>query len=63
MASKRETLYKREAGAMSEAAKAARNAYKRRWAKTHPDNVRASNCRYWEKKAAQEAQAAKEGGA
>jgi len=41
---------------MSEAAKAARNAYKRRWAKENPDKVKAANRRYWEKKA-QEAEA------
>ena len=36
---------------MSEAAKAARNAYKRRWAKENPDKVKAANRRYWERKA------------
>ena len=45
---------------MSEAAKAARNAYKRRWAKENPDKVKAANARYWEKKAL-EAQAHEEG--
>ncbi len=36
---------------MSEAAKEARNAYKRRWAKENPDKVKAATRRYWEKKA------------
>lgn len=36
---------------MSEAARAARNEYKRRWAKNNPDKVKAANCRYWERKA------------
>lgn len=45
---------------MSEAAKLARNAYKRRWAKENPDKVKAANRRYWERKA-QEAVAMEEG--
>lgn len=40
---------------MSEAARKARNAYKRKWTKENPDKVKAAMCRYWEKKA-QEAQ-------
>ena len=36
---------------MSEAARAARNAYKRNWAKKNPDKVKAATRRYWEKKA------------
>ncbi len=36
---------------MSEAARAARNAYKRRWAKKNPEKVQAANRRYWERKA------------
>lgn len=36
---------------MSEAAREARNAYKRRWAKENPEKVKAANRRYWEKKA------------
>lgn len=36
---------------MSEAARAARNAYKRRWAKENPDKVREYTRRYWEKRA------------
>lgn len=39
---------------MTEAAKAARRAYKREWAKKHPDKVRAAQERHWEKKAAAE---------
>ena len=41
---------------MSEAAREARNAYKREWAKKNPDKVKAANRKYWEKKA-QEAEA------
>ena len=44
---------------MSEAARKARNAYKRKWAAENRDKVKAANRRYWEKKA-QEA-AAQEG--
>ncbi len=36
---------------MTDAAKEARRAYKRAWAKAHPDLVRAQIARYWEKKA------------
>jgi len=36
---------------MSEAAREARNAYKRKWAKENPDKVKAANRRYWERKA------------
>lgn len=36
---------------MSEAAREARNAYKRKWAKENPDKVKAATRRYWEKKA------------
>lgn len=35
---------------MSEAAREARNAYRRKWAKENPEKVKAANCRYWEKK-------------
>ena len=45
---------------MNDCARDTRNAYKRQWAKDHPDKVRDYNRRYWEKKA-QEAQARKEG--
>lgn len=41
---------------MSEAARKARNAYQRKWAKANPDKVKAAACRHWEKKA-QEAEA------
>ena len=41
---------------MSEAAREARNAYKREWAKKNPDKVKAATRRYWERKA-QEAEA------
>lgn len=41
---------------MSEAARKARNAYKRKWTKENPDKVKAANRRYWERKA-QEAEA------
>ena len=40
---------------MSEAAREARNAYKRKWAKENPDKVKAATERYWEKKAQEEA--------
>lgn len=33
----------------------ARRAYKRQWAKDHPDKVKAAQERYWMKKAAQAA--------
>lgn len=36
---------------MSEAAREARNAYKRKWAKENPDKVKAATRRYWERKA------------
>lgn len=38
---------------MSEAARLARNAYKRKWTRENPDKVKAAICRYWEKKAAE----------
>lgn len=40
---------------MTKAARAARNAYKRKWAKENPDKVKAQQIRFWAKKA-QEAQ-------
>lgn len=47
---------------MSEAAREARNAYKRKWAKDNPDKVQAANRRYWERKAqALTAETAREG--
>lgn len=49
----------------TEAAKEARRAYKRRWAKENPDKIREQQRRYWERQAArmkeQEAQG-EEGG-
>ena len=35
---------------MTEAAKEAKNKYKREWRKNNPEKVRAANERYWEKK-------------
>ena len=34
---------------MTEAAKEAKNKYKREWRKNNPEKVRAANERYWEK--------------
>ena len=45
---------------MREAAREARNAYRRKWAKENPDKVKAATRRYWERKA-QEAAAMEEG--
>lgn len=47
---------------MNKAAAEARRAYKRKWAKEHPESVKKSQEKYWNKKAeemkaAQEAQA------
>ncbi len=36
---------------MSEAARQARNAYRRAWNRRNKEKVRAANLRYWEKKA------------
>ena len=36
---------------MTDAAKAARRAYKRKWAKENPDKIRAQQERYWNKRA------------
>lgn len=38
---------------MNEAAKEARRAYRREWARKNPDKVKASTERYWERKAAE----------
>lgn len=38
---------------MTEAAKEARRAYKRQWARDNPDKIRAQQQRYWQKKAAE----------
>lgn len=40
----------------SEAARQARNRYAREWRAKNKDSVRASNARYWEKRAAREAE-------
>lgn len=50
------TVNTKKTKTMSEAAREARNAYKRKWAKDNPDKVKAATRRYWEKKA-QEAEA------
>ena len=42
---------------LSEAAKAEKRAYKRKWARENRDKVRAQQRRYWEKRAAQAMQA------
>lgn len=42
-------------GAMNEAAKAARRAYKREWNRKNRDRVKAAQARYWERKAQQQA--------
>lgn len=36
---------------LSDAAKAARRAYKNNWNRKNPDKVRAAQARYWEKQA------------
>lgn len=41
---------------MTEQAIAARRAYKKMWARKNPDKVRAAQERYWQKRAAQQAQ-------
>lgn len=41
---------------MTEEAKEARRAYKRKWAKENADKVRASQERYWQRKAEQGAE-------
>ena len=40
---------------MTEEAKEARRKYKREWAKAHPESVRRSQQKYWQKRAEQEA--------
>lgn len=50
---------------MNKAALEARRAYKRKWAKEHPENVKAAQEKYWTKKAAEmqaEQEAAAESG-
>lgn len=39
---------------MTDNAKDARNAYRRKWAKNNPDKLREYQTRYWEKKAAEQ---------
>lgn len=41
-----------EKNAMTEAARAIKNEYARKWRKANPDKARAAQRRYWEKKAA-----------
>ena len=36
---------------MTDAAREARNAYRRKWAKNNPDKVKAQQERYWARKA------------
>ncbi len=39
---------------MTEAAKAARRAYQREWARKNPEKIKAQQERYWARKAAQQ---------
>ena len=41
---------------MNAEARAARAAYQRKWARSNPDKVRAAQQRYWERRAAREAE-------
>lgn len=41
---------------MTEQAKEARREYKRKWARANKDKVRQAQARYWERKAAQQAE-------
>ena len=43
---------------MTDAARQARREYKREWARKNPDKVKAHNERYWNKRAAAQAEAA-----
>lgn len=45
---------------MTEEARAARNAYKRRWAAENPERVKAYQSKYWAKKAESDRKKAKE---
>lgn len=36
---------------LSDAAREARNAYRRKWAKENPDKIKAATRKYWERKA------------
>jgi len=40
----------KSARSMSDAAREARNAYKRKWNQEHPEKQREYQCRYWERK-------------
>ena len=42
---------------MTDAAKEARRAYKRKWARENPDKIRAQQDRYWSKRAEADAAA------
>lgn len=42
---------RQKATPLSEAAKEARRAYKREWARNNPEKVRAAQQRYWQKRA------------
>lgn len=47
---------------LTDEARAARNAYRRQWAKKNKDKVKATTARYWQRKAQQQAeQTAQEG--
>ena len=43
---------------MTDAAKEARRAYKRKWARENPDKIRAQQDRYWSRRAEADAAAA-----
>ena len=43
---------------MTDAAKEARRAYKRKWARENPDKIRAQQERYWSRRAEADAAAA-----
>ncbi len=45
---------------MTDAAKEARRAYKRKWAKEHPESVKESQRKYWERRAAAAAEPAQQ---
>jgi len=45
---------------MTEEARAAKNAYKRKWAKANADKVKQYQNKYWERKAAEAREANKE---
>ena len=45
-------LCRKERDHMTDESRAARNAYRREWAKNNPDKVRAQQLRYWQRRAA-----------